>query len=190
LLGPVFFYDLVRSSRRGEQVGHRCVYAILLVFVLGTVYFSWFPNQGLTYLFHGTTMSRPDRARFASNFFRTFMTAQLVVVFLITPLYTASAIAEQKERRTLDFLLITDLTDREIVLGLFGARLAKLLLLLITGLPVLSLLELLGGVDPVMVIAGFVATCMLVVCFASVSILVSVHARSTLGAVIISYLVG
>jgi ABC-type transport system involved in multi-copper enzyme maturation permease subunit len=110
--------------------------------------------------------------------------------FIITPLYTASAIAEQKERRTLDFLLITDLTDREIVLGLFGARLAKLLLLLMTGLPVLSLLEFLGGVDPVMVIAGFVATCMLLVSLASVSILVSVHARSTLGAVIISYLVG
>jgi ABC-type transport system involved in multi-copper enzyme maturation permease subunit len=188
--GPVFFYDLVRSSRRGEQVGHRCVYALLLVGVLATVYLSWFPNQALTYLLHSTSMTLGARARFAASFFTSFMSAQLVVVFLITPLYTASAIAEQKERRTLDFLLITDLTDREIVLGLFGARLAKLLLLLLTGLPVLSLLEFLGGVDPVMVLAGFVATCMLVVSLASVSILVSVHARSTLGAVILSYLVG
>src|SRR5947209_6715766 len=38
--GPVFFYDLVRSSRRGEQVGHRCVYALLLIGVLAVLYWS------------------------------------------------------------------------------------------------------------------------------------------------------
>ena len=37
-----------------------------------------------------------------------------------------------------------------------GRSLAKLLLLLFTGLPILTLLELLGGVDPNMVIAGAV----------------------------------
>src|SRR5262249_3310537 len=164
LFGPVLFYDLVRSSRRGEQVGHRCVYAILLLCVLAAVYWSWFPGQGLEHLLRSRSMSINERARFAGSFFTSFMTAKFVVVFFITPLYTASAIAEQKERRTLDFLLITDLTDREIVLGMFGARLAKLLLLLMTGLPMLSFLEFLGGIDPGLVLTGFVATCMLMVC--------------------------
>jgi ABC-type transport system involved in multi-copper enzyme maturation permease subunit len=187
--GPVFFYDLVRSSHRGEQVGHRCLYAILLICVLAGVYWSWFPNLGIEHLMRSRSMTVSQRARLAGSFFTSFMTAQFAIVFLITPLYTASAIAEQKERRTLDFLLLTDLSNREIVLGMLGARLAKLLLLMMTGLPVLSLLEFLGGVDPDLVLAGFVATCMLMASLGSVSILASVHARTALGAVIVSYLV-
>lgn len=188
LFGPLFFYDLVRSSRRGEQIGHRCVYAIVLVCVLAVVYWSWFPGQSLEQLLRSKAMSGSERTRFADSFFTNFMMAQFVVVFLLTPLYTASAIAELKERRALDFLLITDLTDREIVLGMLGARLAKLLLLLLTGLPVLSLLEFLGGVDPRSVLASFVVTGMLVVSLGSVSILASVLARTALGAVVDAYL--
>src|SRR5207248_3597663 len=71
---------------------------------------------------------------------------------------------------------------------MLGARLAKLLLLLMTGLPVLSLLEFLGGVEPSLVLAGFVATCALLASLGSASILASVHARTALGAVMLSYL--
>src|SRR5260370_27001872 len=96
--------------------------------------------------------------------------------------------AEQKERSPLDFLFITALSNREIILGMLGARLAKLLLLLLTGLPLLNLLVLLGGVDPGLVLAGFVATAMLMVSLGSMSMLVSVHARTSFGAVVVSYL--
>lgn len=187
--GPVFFYDLVRSSRRGEQAGHRFLYALVLFCVLAAVYWSWFPDQTLEQLMRSQSMSKSARARFASQFFASFIAAQFVVVLLITPLYTASAIAEQKERRTFDFVLVTDLTDREIILGTLGARLAKLLLLVMTGLPVLSLLEFLGGIDPGVVLATFVATCMLMASLGSLSILASVHARTALGAVVVSYVV-
>jgi len=47
------------------------------------------------------------------------------------------AIAEEKERKTLDFLLASDLRSREIVLGKLASRLAYLTLVLLTGLPLL-----------------------------------------------------
>src|SRR5262249_39437353 len=101
---------------------------------------------------------------------------------------TASAICEEKERRTLEYLLATDLHNREIVLSKFLSRLANMALLVITGLPILSLIQFLGGVDPEMVLAAFAATGALMVSLAAVSILASVHARKTRNAILLTYL--
>ena len=51
------------------------------------------------------------------------------------------AVADEKDRRTLDYLLTTDLGDSEIVFGKLIARLATLSLILLTGLPIFSLLQ-------------------------------------------------
>src|SRR5262249_43980400 len=129
-----------------------------------------------------------DRAHFAESFFAGFMVLQFAVVLLLTPTYTAGAIANERERRTLEFLLVTDLSDGEIVLGGLTSRLARLLLLVLTGLPVLSLLPLLGGVDPRLVLTGYAATTVLTLSLGSLSILMSVMARTTLTAVAGTYL--
>jgi ABC-type transport system involved in multi-copper enzyme maturation permease subunit len=186
--GPVFFYDLVRTARREHQIGHRCLYAVLLLGLLFLVYWSWYPDRDLVNLWYGRTISPADRARFAGSFFTAFLAIQFAVVLLVTPTYTAGAIAEQKERRTLEFLLVTDLSNREIVLGALAARLGNLWLLVMVGLPIVSLLEFLGGVDPELLLAGFAATAMMTLSLGGMSILVSVNARTTLGAVVGTYL--
>jgi ABC-type transport system involved in multi-copper enzyme maturation permease subunit len=187
VLGPVFFYDLVRSSRQGQIIGHRCLYAGLLAFVLFVAYSNRFPQYGIADLMQGKSLSVSERARFAESFFSNFMLLQFAVILLLTPLYTAGAIADEKERRTIELLFVTDLSSHEIVLGKLASRLGKLFLLLLTGLPVVSLLELLGGVDPNRVMAGFVASGVLMLSVGSLSILASVTSRSVLGAVFGSY---
>ncbi len=188
--GPVFFYDLVRTARRGQQIGHRVLYAVLLVGVILLVFWSWFPaiRFDVHHLWDGVPISLREKAHFAGTFFNTFMLVQFVVVVIVTPAYTATAIAEEREKRTLEFLLATDLSDREIVLGMMAARLANLVLLVLTGLPILSLFEFLGGVDPNLVLAGFVTTGMTVLSLGSMSILISVLARTALSALVQSYL--
>ena len=52
-----------------------------------------------------------------------------------------------KDRRTLDFLLLTRLANAEIVLAKFAARFALLLAIFAAGVPVMLLLDLLGGID-------------------------------------------
>ena len=98
---------------------------------------------------------------------------QYLAVFLLTPIYTAGVIAEEKDRRTLDLLLTTRLTNREIVAGLLASRLATLGLIFLTILPVLSLMEFLGGVDPKLVLAGFLITGAAVITNGSMCMLVS-----------------
>src|SRR5262249_5266103 len=97
-------------------------------------------------------------AEFAERFFNVFMVLQFSLVMLLTPVYAASSIAEEKDRKTLEYLLATDLRNREIVLGKLLSRLAILTLTVLTGLPVLSVVQFLGGVDPDLLLAGFVAT--------------------------------
>jgi ABC-type transport system involved in multi-copper enzyme maturation permease subunit len=181
LFGPVLFYDLVRIGRRTRYTLLRCLYAIFLLALLCWIYLMWtVRSEG--------SIRASEMAAFAESFFYTFMVIQFVTVALLTPAYTASAIAEEKDRRTLEFLLATDLRNREIVLSKLVSRLANLLLIVLTGLPILSFLQLVGGVDPDLVLAGFAATGMTMVSLASLSIFCSVLARKPRDAITVTYL--
>jgi ABC-type transport system involved in multi-copper enzyme maturation permease subunit len=189
--GPLFRYDLVRTARHNRHIPPRCLYGALLLGTVFLFYSSQFPTRtdSLASLFEPGTMRPSEASNFASRFFWAFLGAQLAVVVLLTPAYTAGAIAEEKERRTLDFLLVTELSNREIVFGALASRIGNLVLLVLTGLPVLSLMQFLGGVDPNLVLAGFAATLLTMFSLGGVCMLVSVYSRRALGAFVGSYLI-
>ena len=116
------------------------------------------------------------------------MIVQLIAVLILTPVYVAGSVADEKVRKTLEFLLATDLRNREIVLSKLGARLANLTLFVLTGLPILSLIQFLGGVDPNLVLAGFAATGMTMAGLAGFSILNSVSFKRPRDAITMTYL--
>ena len=150
----------------------RCAYALVLLAALFCLYAGWF---GI--LTFGDSLPRRDLAAFATDYFFTFMAAQLTAVLLLTPVYTSGAIAEEREAGRLDFLLTTDLSNREIVLGRFVARLGSVGLILLTGMPILGLTQFLGGVDPNLLLAGFAATLATMLSVGSFGVFVSVHCQ-------------
>ena len=178
LFGPILFYDMIRAARRGRYFLLRVLYAGLLLFILFTV---WLDSS-----LRGS--SHREIALLALRFFEAFMLVQLVAVSILTPAFVAGAISEEKDRKTMEFLLATDLRNREIVLSKFGARVANLTLLLLTGLPILGLIQLLGGVDPTLVLTGFAATGMTMLGLAALSILNSVFFKRPRDAIAITYL--
>lgn len=178
LFGPVLFYDMIRSARRGKYFLLRVVYAGLLLFFL----FSAFADTWRRAVTHD------HAARLAEQFFEVLMIVQLIAVTVLTPAYVAGAIAEEKERRTMEFILATDLRNREIVLSKLVARLANLSLFLLTGLPILSLVQFLGGVDPNLVLCGFLATLMTMFGLGGISILNSVMFKRPRDAIAMTYL--
>jgi ABC-type transport system involved in multi-copper enzyme maturation permease subunit len=188
--GPVLLYDLIRTGRRPRYLVVRYAYAALLLAVLVIAYFLRVTYQGGSWrdLFAAAPLPPAELTRFAASFFYTFMGVQFLAVFALTPAYTAGVLAEEKERRTLEFLLATDLGNREIVLGLALSRLANLALVVLTGLPVLAFLELLGGVDPRLVLAGFAASGLTMGSLAGLGLLNSVYARRPREAVMRAYL--
>jgi ABC-type transport system involved in multi-copper enzyme maturation permease subunit len=182
LFGPVLFYDLLTLARRTRYFVARSGYAAFLFAIIGWLWFAWSVSGRFEY-------ERLDViADFARVIFELFVSVQFVVIVLLTPIYTASAVADEKERRTLEFLLATDLRNREIVLGKLLSRLLNLGILILAGLPVLALLQFLGGVDPDLVLASYAATLATVTSLACLGTLFSVLMRKGRDAILLTYL--
>ncbi len=182
LVGPVLFYDMIRSARRVRFVAIRTLYALFVSFILCWMFVILCLEQ------RAWEQPYQQMASFATNFLYAFLMIQYVTVVLLTPAYTAGSIAEEKERKTLEFILATDLRDREVVLGKMVSRLLNLGLLLLAGLPILAFLQFLGGVDILVVLAGFAASAITMFSLAAISMLNSAICRRARDAIVLTYL--
>jgi hypothetical protein len=84
VLGPVFYYDVIRSARGGQPIAFRCLYGCMLVFVLFWVYWSWFPGLDLSSFLRGRSITLVERSQFAGSFFTAFMVVQFAVALLVS----------------------------------------------------------------------------------------------------------
>ncbi len=171
LIGPLFGWELIRLARRGHDMRGRFILATVLLFVLTGFTQLWFWNVSPADIFLGTSrsLSIDDSARFGRSFALTFVVTQLGVMMLLTPAYAAGGISEEKEKKTLVYLLVSDLTSREILLGKFAGRLVFLLGVMFAGLPILALTTLYGGVSIQFLVLGYLLTAATVTMFAAVS---------------------
>lgn len=183
MLGPVFFYEMVRTGRRRRYFVLRGVYSILLASLV--LNFFGLAYQSLNF---DSGLGVREAARVASSYFLVVSWTQFIVLCLLTPAYVAGAIAQEKESKIIEFILATDLRSREIVLGKLFARLANLVILMLVGLPILSLVQFMGGVDPTLVLATTAATIACVASLAALSIFNSVLSRRARDAIAMTYL--
>jgi ABC-type transport system involved in multi-copper enzyme maturation permease subunit len=177
IFGPMFRYELVRLTRRGQLPRLRALLVGLLLAGLFVTYLKQFQGRDRkAFLLGGseTKLSIDQTAQFAGNFFIAFLTAQLAAVLLITPAVAGSAITEEKERGTLDHLRGSLLTGREIVLGKLAARMVFVAGVVLAGVPVLALTSLFGGVDWRVMLAGYVLTAVTGAWLAALSLLLGV----------------
>ena len=97
-------------------------------------------------------------ARFGGVIYGIFAVLQLTLIMFFAPVITAAAIAHEKDRRTFLLLLMTDLSDLEIVLGKLIAGLLNIFTALAAGAGVLSLCALFGGISYGQVLTLFAVT--------------------------------
>ena len=88
-----------------------------------------------------------DLAQFAGLVFQILAPLQLALAVFFSAMLAVSAVAQEKDRRTFVLLLLTNLSDRELVLGKLLASLLHVLVMFAAGLPVFMLLALLGGIS-------------------------------------------
>jgi ABC-type transport system involved in multi-copper enzyme maturation permease subunit len=94
-------------------------------------------------------------AQLGEYYFYAIIGVELAIVMLASPASTAGAICMDRASGTLAHILVTDLTDREIVLGKLGARLLPVLGVVACSWPVLAVSSLLGGIDPIALTLAF-----------------------------------
>lgn len=180
LLGPHFYYDVVRLARRGRSTVLRVVYILALFFGLAFVYESTSFQANL---------GPNELARVSERFAYTLFMVQNLAVMVLTPAYLGSAIAEEKERRTLELLFTTHLSNTEIVLGKLTSRLIHLVGFVLAGFPILSLVQFWGGIDMLLIAGNVLNTVLNILSIGSICLLASVLARTVTGAVMTSYAV-
>ncbi len=139
LAGPIFSRELLTSARQPRHFIMRAGYCLGLFVVMYTASQATFGWQQVT--------SLGETARFGSLLFQLFSLVQLALVLFFAPLFAASRIAQEKDRQTLVLLLMTDLRDRELVLGKLLASLLRVGMLLAASAPVFTLISVLGGVS-------------------------------------------
>jgi ABC-type transport system involved in multi-copper enzyme maturation permease subunit len=187
-LGPLFYYELVRLARRKRSTLVRCAYILVLFVTLYFAYSARFPEYNpWSDPFGASATATGEMAKLASNFVLAVLAIQTLAIGVLTPAYVAGAIAEERERGTLELLFMSHLSDREIVLGKLAARAAHLCGVLLAGLPLLALTQLWGGVDLWLLLAATLAAGLNVLAVAAVSIACSTHCRTALGSLILAY---
>ena len=128
-------------------------------------------------------------AQFTAAFFGTFGVMQLMAVLLIGPALAAGTIAQERERRTMEYLYTTPLSNLEIVIGKLGGRVLQILYLVLSGVPVLALAMLMGGIAPQAIVSLTAITLSTVLFVTMVSMAVSAWTAKARDAVIRAYLV-
>src|SRR5262245_59560305 len=147
----------------------------------------------LCVLFQGWELNHPvggtitEIQEFAQDAFIRFAWIQGLALLCVTPALTAGVIADEHHRKTLHYLLASRLSSAAIVLGKLGARLVHVGTFVALGLPVVSLLLLYGGLNPLNVFYVYLGTFTMVVFLSGTSILISVLARRPRDAILAAY---
>lgn len=188
LLGPLFGFDLFRSTRRSRYFLLR-MYVYFVLLLLFCVFITWSSHTNLDMRASRRLAGTANRdARTAENVFVFFLYSHFLFSALFTPAYVASALTEEKERNTLEALMATDLSSREIVLSKLAVRLANLGLMLLTGLPILAMLQIMGGADPDFMLSGYLAVLFFTATLACLAIHNSVRRKRTRDAIVGTYI--
>lgn len=135
LIGPVFSREVITTPRTWRHYFSRSLYVAAL---FGLVVTAW-----LILMVHGLD----GLARFGSDAFALIAPLQMAMAVMFSALLTAAAVAQEKDRRTLDLLLMTNLTNTELVLGRLLASMLSVLVLIAASIPLLMILRLLGGIS-------------------------------------------
>ena len=163
MLNPIMAFSATRRMRsfRTMLIVIAYVTALLLLslaflapFLKDTVYMSAMTKGPLCYL--------------------ALLLAQFVLIILIAPAMTSASVAGERERQTLDLLLVTNTGSFRIVMGKVMESFAVLALLILCGLPVMSLCLLTGGITLGQILIGeLFLLAVLLVYFGLLSVLLS-----------------
>lgn len=88
-----------------------------------------------------------DLAWFGAAAFQILAPLQMAVAMPFSALLVASAVALEKDRKTLDLLLLTSLSNSELVLGKLFAGMLSVIVVVVATLPLHMIIALLGGIS-------------------------------------------
>ncbi len=135
----MFTREALVAPRRASFFAARAVFVAALFAITLTAWQLLVGSQRLE--------SIGDLAWFGAAAFQILAPLQLAVALPFSALLVASAVAVEKDRKTLDLLLLTSLSDSELVLGKLLAGMLSVIVVVVATLPLLMIIALLGGIS-------------------------------------------
>lgn len=130
-----------------------------------------------------------DSLRSGVTCYQILIIVQFILIILVAPAMTSGAIAGERERQTLELLLVTNTRSFRIVWGKAMESFAMLALLIVCGFPVMCMTMIAGAVTILQILAGELFLLAMAFAAVCVGVLSSALARSTVGSSILSYVI-
>jgi ABC-type transport system involved in multi-copper enzyme maturation permease subunit len=178
MLGAVFEREVQAVPRARGLFVARAVYCGTL---LGIVATCWLVVTGTQ-----TVTTAGDTARFGATLLRILAPLQLSLAMLAAAMTSTVAVTSEKDRRTLELLLISRLSNGQLVLGKLAGSLLRVMLLLLAAVPVFVIASLFGGVTLPQLARLFVVTAAAALAAASVATCIAFWKDTTFQALAIT----
>src|SRR5690606_29252057 len=111
----------------------------------------------------------------------------VIVVMLVFPAFSSTAIASEHERKSFDLLLLTPLAPWEIALGKFFAAGIQASIFLVATVPFFAMANLFGGIDPAVFFAVLWILVLLSVFISFLGVYASSLVTRSIPAVLVTY---
>ena len=139
MIGPIFQREIATLPRRGKHFASRVIFAMMLFAIICT---TWLLLAGIQ-----PVQNPGDLARFGVLIFQLIAPFQLIVLLFMAALAGTIAVSHEKDKQTLILLLMTSLSNAEMVWGKIGAGLLATMNAFLASVPIVFSITLLGGVS-------------------------------------------
>ena len=178
MLNPILSFSATRRMRSFKTLLIAAVWLLVMMgvalLIMGQLFRSGASINGL---------------RTGVTCYQILIIVQFILIILVAPAMTSGAIAGERERQTLELLLVTNTRSFRIVWGKAMESFAMLALLTVCGLPVMCMTMIAGAVTILQILAGELFLLAMAYAAVCVSVLSSALARSTVGSSILSYVI-
>lgn len=144
----------------------------------------------ITYMSTNDMYATTINPQFAMGAYTGIAVIQFILILFIVPALTASAVAGERERQTLDLILCTRLRPTSIIVGKLLASMSQIILLIIASIPMFSIVFLYGGISVVEIAQLFGFYLITAVMAGSIGIFFSTYVKRTIAATVLTYALG
>lgn len=180
---PLLWEELRRRLRGARGYWALLAYSLVLVIILGA--FSMLASMSVLV----TNISRGPSAwpLFGHELWLGFLAGQLALVLLLSPVITAGAISSEREKGALEMIFLSGIDTLTLTVDKFFGAIGQLLMVIFSGLPIISVVFIFGGVSPEEMAIGYLILLLSGLFYATLGYLASCLFVRTLAATIWAY---
>lgn len=129
-----------------------------------------------------------DPTSIGSGLFTTLSIVLVVIVMLVFPAFSSTAIASEHEKKSFDLLLLTPLMPWEIALGKFFAAAIQASVFLVATVPLFAMANMFGGIEPGVFFVVLWVLVLLSILISFVGVYASSLVKKAIPAVLVTYM--